>query len=36
MYEAISFHLEGMAENGLVVPESRSFAEFMVVPETAA
>ena len=36
MYEAISFHLEGMEEDGLPIPESTSFAEFMVVPGAAA
>ena len=33
MFEAISFHLEGMEEDGAPIPESRSFAEFMVLPE---
>jgi predicted RNase H-like HicB family nuclease len=31
MYEAIQFHLEGLIEDNLPVPESTSFAEFVVV-----
>jgi predicted RNase H-like HicB family nuclease len=31
MYEAIHFHLEGLAEDNLPVPESSSFAEFVVI-----
>ncbi len=36
MYEAMQFHLEGLKEEGLPVPEGKSFAEFMVLPETAS
>ena len=35
MYEAISFHLEGLQEDGLPIPESESADEYMVVPVTA-
>ena len=31
MYEAIQFHVEGMREDGIPVPQSRSFAEYVVV-----
>lgn len=31
MYEAIQFHIEGLIEDKLPVPESTSFAEFVVV-----
>ena len=31
MYEAIQMHLEGMREDGLSIPQSRSFAEYLVV-----
>lgn len=31
MYEAIRLHLEGMREDGDPIPESRSFAEYVVV-----
>ncbi len=31
MYEAIEFHLEGMAEDNLPIPESTSFAEYVVI-----
>ena len=31
MYEAIQLHLEGLKEDGIPVPESRSSAEFLVV-----
>jgi len=32
MYAAIQLHLEGLAEDRLPIPESTSFAEFVVVP----
>ena len=32
MYEAITFHLEGMKEDGLPIPKSESTAEYMVLP----
>jgi predicted RNase H-like HicB family nuclease len=31
MYEAIEMHLHGLKEDGLPVPESQSFAEYMAV-----
>jgi predicted RNase H-like HicB family nuclease len=34
MYEAIGFHLEGLREDGLPVPQSESVAEYILVPET--
>jgi predicted RNase H-like HicB family nuclease len=35
MYEAISFHLEGLREDGLPIPDSQSVAEYVVLPESA-
>ena len=31
MYEAIQMHLEGLREEGLPIPTSQSFAEYVVV-----
>ncbi len=31
MYEAIGLHLEGMAEDGLPIPQSKSTAEVIVI-----
>ena len=31
MHEAIEFHIHGLLEDHLAVPESNSFAEFMAV-----
>lgn len=31
MYEAIQMHLEGLREDGLPIPSSQSFAEYVVV-----
>jgi predicted RNase H-like HicB family nuclease len=31
MYEAISFHLQGLREDNLAIPESVSFAEVMAI-----
>lgn len=31
MYEAIQMHVEGMKEDGLPIPESESFAEYVMV-----
>jgi predicted RNase H-like HicB family nuclease len=31
MYEAIQFHIDGLREDGLPVPTSTSFAEYVVV-----
>ena len=31
MYEAIEFHLEGLAEDNLPIPESTSVAEYVVL-----
>ena len=32
MYEAIGMHVQGLHEDGLPVPRSRSFAEYVAVP----
>ena len=31
MHEAIQFHVDGLREDRLSIPESRSFAEYMAV-----
>lgn len=31
MYEAIQLHVDGMLEDGLAIPESSSFAEYVVL-----
>ena len=31
MYEAIQMHIEGLREDGLPIPASQSFAEYVVV-----
>ncbi len=31
MHEAIKFHLKGMKEDQIAIPESRSFAEYIAV-----
>jgi len=31
MYEAIQMHIEGLREDGLPIPESSAFAEYVVV-----
>jgi predicted RNase H-like HicB family nuclease len=31
MYQAIEMHIEGLREDGLPVPESTSFAEYMAL-----
>jgi len=31
MYEAIQLHVEGLVEDGLPIPESTAFAEYVVV-----
>jgi len=31
MYEAIQLHVEGMREDGIAIPVSQSFAEYLVV-----
>jgi predicted RNase H-like HicB family nuclease len=33
MYEAIEMHIEGLLENKLPIPESKSFAEYVAVAE---
>lgn len=33
MYEAITFHIEGLQEDGLPLPVNESSAEFLVLPE---
>lgn len=34
MYEAIELHLQGLKEDGLSIPQSTSFAEYVAVRET--
>ena len=36
MYEAIQLHIEGMLEDGLAIPESSAFAEYVVISSTVA
>lgn len=31
MYEAIELHLQGLKEDGLIIPQSFSFAEYVAV-----
>lgn len=31
MYEAIEMHVQGLLEDGLPIPESQSFAEYLAV-----
>jgi len=31
MYEAIQLHIEGLIEDGLPIPQSTAFAEYLVV-----
>ena len=33
MYEAIEMHIQGLLEDNLAIPESRSFAEYIAVAE---
>jgi predicted RNase H-like HicB family nuclease len=35
MYEAIQLHVDGMLEDGLSIPESSSFAEYVVLGSSA-
>jgi len=35
MYEAIEMHLQGLVEDGLPIPTSQAFAEYIAVPEQA-
>ena len=36
MYEAIEMHIQGLVEDKLPIPKSRSFAEVVAVPSTKA
>lgn len=36
MYEAIEMHIHGLQEDGLAVPESNSFAEYLAIREHKA
>jgi hypothetical protein len=36
MYEAIEMHVRGLVEDGLPVPESSSFAEYIALPLAAS
>jgi predicted RNase H-like HicB family nuclease len=33
MYDAIAFHLAGLKEEGMPVPDNKSSAEYLLVPE---
>jgi len=33
MYEAIEMHIQGLLEDNLAIPESKSFAEYVAVAE---
>ena len=32
MFEAIAFHIQGLQEDNIPIPDSTSFAEFVAVP----
>ena len=32
MHEAIQLHVQGLVEDGLPIPESQSFAEYVAIP----
>ena len=34
MYEAIDMHIKGLREDGLPIPESTSFAEYVAIQST--
>ena len=36
MYEAIEMHIQGLLEDRLPIPESKSFAEFIAVAEKSS
>lgn len=36
MYEAIEMHIQGLIEDQLPIPESRSFAEYVVISENTS
>ena len=36
MYEAIEMHIQGLLEDNLAIPESKSFAEYMAVAEKSS
>ena len=36
MYEAIEMHIQGLLEDELPIPESRSFAEYVVISENTS
>ena len=36
MYEAIEMHIQGLLEDKLPIPESKSFAEYIAVAEKSA
>ena len=36
MYEAIEMHIQGLLEDKLPIPESKSFAEYVVVSENSS
>ena len=35
MFEAIQMHISGLKEDGLPIPQSHSFSEYLAVPELA-
>ena len=32
MYDAIELHIEGLIEDGITIPSSKSFAEYVAIP----
>ena len=36
MHEAIEMHIQGLLEDNLAIPESKSFAEYMAVAEKSS
>lgn len=36
MFEAITFHIEGLKEDGLPIPDNESSAEYVILPSSAA
>ena len=36
MYEAIEMHIQGLLEDNLAIPESKSFAEYIAVAEKSS
>ena len=36
MYEAIEMHVEGLIEDNIPIPESKSFAEYVAITEKSS